>query len=42
MKKDIEYKELMIGLFSILIDIYDIDKAIILLYEFNKMRGKKI
>lgn len=42
MKKDIEYKQLMISLFSILIDIYGIDSAIILLYEINKKRGVKI
>lgn len=42
MKKDIEYNQLMISLFSILVDIYDIDYAIIILYEINKKRGVKI
>ena len=42
MKKDIEYNQLMLSLFAILIDIYDIDKAIIILYQVNKQRGVKI
>lgn len=42
MKKNTEYNQLMIGLFSILVDIYDIDTAIIILYEVNKSRGVKI
>lgn len=39
MKKDIEYNQLMISLFSILVDIYDVSTAIIILYEVNKKRG---
>lgn len=42
MKKDNEYNQLMISLFSILVDIYDVSIAIIILYEFNKLRGVKI
>lgn len=42
MKKDIEYNQLMISLFSILVDIYDVNTAIIMLYEINKKRGVKI
>lgn len=42
MKKDIEYSQLMISLFSILVDIYDVNTAIIILYEINKKRGVKI
>ena len=42
MKKDVEYNQLMIALFSILVDINDINSAIIILYESNKKRGVKI
>ena len=42
MKKDTEYNQLMISLFSILVDIYDISIAIIILYKVNKLRGGKI
>lgn len=42
MKKDIEYNQFIIALFSILVDIYDVDSAIIILYEVNKKRGVKI
>lgn len=42
MKKDIEYSQLMISLFSILVDIYDVNTAIIILYSINKQRGVKI
>lgn len=42
MKKDIEYSQLMISLFSMLVDIYDVDYAIILIYKINKLRGVKI
>lgn len=42
MKKDIEYSQLMISLFSILVDIYDVNTAIIILYVINKKRGVKI
>lgn len=34
-------KEKVISIFSILIDIYGVDKAIILLYMINKNRGVK-
>lgn len=42
MKKDTEYNQLMISLFSFLVDIYDISTAIIILYQVNKLRGGKI
>lgn len=42
MKKDIEYSQLMLSLFSILVDIYDVNTAIIILYRINKQRGVKI
>lgn len=42
MKKDIEYNQLMLALFSILIDIYDINTAILIIYNVNKKRGVKI
>lgn len=41
-KDDSSYKDLIIGAFSILIDIYGVDDAIILIYRFNKLRGVKI
>lgn len=42
MKKNIEYNQLMLALFSILIDIYDVNTAILILYHVNKERGVKI
>ena len=39
---DLSYEDLMINIFKILIDIYGIDKAIILIYEINKSKGVKI
>ena len=41
-KGNFDYNICMLSLFRILIDIYDFDTAIILLYEVNKLRGKKI
>lgn len=41
--KDNEYKELMVSLFIVLLDIYSVSDAIVLLYKINsKNRGKKI
>lgn len=42
MKNDFEFKQCMVALFSILVDIYDMQTAIIILYEVNKSRGVKI
>lgn len=42
MKKNIQYKDLMIGAFAVLLDIYDVETAIVILYEINKCRGRKI
>ena len=39
---DLSYEDLIINIFKILIDIYGIDKAIILIYEINKSKGVKI
>ena len=39
---DLSYEDLMINIFKILIDIYGIDKAIILIYEINRSKGVKI
>lgn len=39
---DLSYEDLIIIIFKILIDIYGIDKAIILIYEINKSKGVKI
>lgn len=41
-KNDLSYEDLIITTFKILIDIYGVDKAIILIYEINKLRGVKI
>lgn len=41
-KSDLSYEDLIITTFKILIDIYGVDKAIILIYEINKLRGVKI
>lgn len=41
-KNDLSYEDLIISTFKILIDIYGVDKAIILIYEINKLRGVKI
>ena len=37
-----EYEDIMICLFKLLIDIYDIDKAIIILYKINSLKGIRI
>ena len=42
MKKDTEYNQLMISLFSLLVDIFDVSTAIFFLNEVNKKRGVKI
>lgn len=43
MKKDeLCYEDLILTIFKIYIDIYGIDKAIILIYEINKLKGAKI
>lgn len=42
MKKDIEYNQLMVSIFPILVDMYGVDLAIIILYKINKTRGVKI
>lgn len=41
-KNDLSYDDLIITIFKILIDIYGVDKAIILIYEINKVKGVKI
>lgn len=41
-KDDSSYKDLIVGAFSILVDIYGVDDAIILIYKINKLRGIKI
>lgn len=41
-KNDLSYEDLIISTFKILIDIYGVDKAIILIYGINKLRGVKI
>lgn len=41
-KNDLSYEDLIITTFKILIDIYGVDKAIIFIYEINKLRGVKI
>lgn len=41
-KDDLSYKDLIIGAFNLLIDIYGVDYAIILIYKINKLRGVKI
>ena len=40
--EDISYEEMLVYVFKILIDIYGVDKAIILLYKLNSVRGVKI
>lgn len=42
MKKDNEYNELLISLFSYLVDIYDVKTAIVILYKINELRGIRI
>ena len=39
---DLSYEDLIINIFKTLIDIYGIDKAIIFIYEINKLKGEKI
>lgn len=39
---DVEYKKIIIRMFEYLIDFYDVDKAILILYELNKKRGQKL
>ena len=41
-KDDFSYEDLILAIFKILIDIYGVDKAIILIYEINKIKGEKI
>ena len=41
-KYDLSYENLIIITFKLLIDIYGVDKAIILIYEINKSKGVKI
>lgn len=41
-KLNLSYDDLIINIFKILIDIYGVDKAIILIYEINKSKGVKI
>lgn len=40
--KDITYEEFIVLAFSYLTKCFGVDKAIILLYELNKLRGVKI
>ena len=43
MKTDeLSYEDLIVTIFKLYIDIYGIDKAIILIYEINKLNGVKI
>lgn len=41
MKND-DYNKILLATFSILLDIYDSEKAIVILYEINKYKNKKI
>ena len=41
-KNDLSYEDLIIYIFKILIDIYGVDKAIIFIYQINKLKGEKI
>lgn len=40
--KNITYEESIVKVFTLLVDIFGVDKAIILLYMLNKNRGLKI
>lgn len=40
--EDKYYELLMIDTFKLLVDIYGVDKAIIILYKINSLRGVKI
>ena len=43
MKKDaLSYESIILSIFNILIDIFGVDKAILLIYEINKLKGEKI
>lgn len=41
-KDDLPYEDLILTIFKLYIDIFGVDKAIILIYEINKLKGKKI
>lgn len=41
-KDDLPYEAIILTIFNILIDIYGVDKAILLIYEINKLKGEKI
>ncbi len=40
--KNYDYNECLIAVFRILLDIYDSEKAIVILYEINKHTNIKI
>lgn len=41
-RNDLSYDDLILTTFKTLIDIFGVDKAIILIYEINKSKGVKI
>lgn len=40
--KDDDYNKCLVAVFSILLDLYDSEKAIVTLYAINKCRNTKI
>ena len=39
---DLSYEDLILTIFKFYIDIYGIDRAIILIYEINKLKEGKV